>query len=331
MKNCINSGNYNQLPSSLQLFALFIASVFLFTNCKKEAKPDLIYLPYGNYLSAFNDEAKKHGMDFYDELLKIKFDTISGYSEGQNCGESRIMLPDWYIGLLSRTKELHTQQFIFHALGHCLLGREHDNSKLPNGEWKSIMRNEPFLGGVGVALDFIGAKREYYLSELFDHSTKSHDYFDDQIMELDTTFNKELVFQSECTTMGQFPYAEDLAMTGDFEIFIQQSGESPLNSLKVVLWEDSSRCVLNYYKSEPRILLRELLDFDSYLSYEVPNDNSFPNSNSTFIIRRVDNVYSFFIDKKYLFHHFHDNGKLNEVGVFIGETCAITSIYKLTK
>lgn len=66
---------------------------------------------------------------------------------------------------------------LFHELGHCVLGREHDSDLLPNGDLKSIMtpRNvdlyAPCIYQIGEENCDFTFKRGYYLDELFDQTT----------------------------------------------------------------------------------------------------------------------------------------------------------------
>ncbi len=52
---------------------------------------------------------------------------------------------------------------MFHELGHAILQRAHDNSTLPNGDYKSIMVPEPTI----LYNEYTPEKRIYYLDELF--------------------------------------------------------------------------------------------------------------------------------------------------------------------
>ena len=66
------------------------------------------------------------------------------------------------------------EAFFLHELGHCILGRLHDNSLLPNGDFKSMMVTND-LGIYSSCIYDTGAegcnklyRRPYYLDELFD-------------------------------------------------------------------------------------------------------------------------------------------------------------------
>ena len=55
---------------------------------------------------------------------------------------------------------------IFHELGHCVLGRGHDESSFSNGICRSIMRS-----GTGTCRDaYINEYKDYYIDELFENS-----------------------------------------------------------------------------------------------------------------------------------------------------------------
>ena len=66
--------------------------------------------------------------------------------------------------------ESYKEFVIFHELGHCILDRRHRNDVLPNGEWTSIMRGDPETPGRTWTTNYNGARRKYYLDELFNQS-----------------------------------------------------------------------------------------------------------------------------------------------------------------
>jgi len=75
------------------------------------------------------------------------------------------------------------EALFFHELGHCLLGRLHNNDLLPNGDPKSIMVENNRSTYNGCVYQFgeeddcnILYKREYYLDELFDENTPTPEW-----------------------------------------------------------------------------------------------------------------------------------------------------------
>ena len=69
------------------------------------------------------------------------------------------------------------EALVFHELGHCFLGRQHDYGLLPNGDPKSIMIPDNFNVYAPCGYQFgqeecnFTFKRDYYLDEFFDEST----------------------------------------------------------------------------------------------------------------------------------------------------------------
>lgn len=66
-----------------------------------------------------------------------------------------------------KTKE----ELIMHELGHAVLKRDHDFSKLPNLCYKSVMGNFSNTMYSGWSLPEVYFREEYYYDELFDQST----------------------------------------------------------------------------------------------------------------------------------------------------------------
>lgn len=150
-----------------------IAAALLFSACKKDKLTPLEELPYGQYLKTMNDLAAAHGLKIEKELRKLQFEQIEGYAESENCDNKIILVPRNYEILYGQD---FTGQFIYHQIGHCILGRKHKNDVFANGEWKSLMREAPYLGAEGQACDFDGKKKDYYLEELFNENADPADF-----------------------------------------------------------------------------------------------------------------------------------------------------------
>jgi hypothetical protein len=75
------------------------------------------------------------------------------------------------------------EALVIHEMGHCVLGREHNDEQLPNGDPKSIMTTSD-IGIYSSCLYDLGGnedcnfthKRTYYMNELFDESTPAPDW-----------------------------------------------------------------------------------------------------------------------------------------------------------
>ena len=75
------------------------------------------------------------------------------------------------------------EALILHELGHCYLGRLHEQDTLPNGDAKSLMISgdlavySPCIYVFGDAVDCNNLhKRSYYIEELFDPETPAPDW-----------------------------------------------------------------------------------------------------------------------------------------------------------
>lgn len=130
-------------------------------------------------LMDFGTTAARHGWnvrtDIVDFVLK---DSIAragrsycGYASSMN-GRRQIELDTTC--LLWTESDLSREVIVFHELGHALLNRAHRDTKLPNGDWRSLMNT-------GTLLDLYHTpearfKRDYYLDELFDEYTPVPDW-----------------------------------------------------------------------------------------------------------------------------------------------------------
>ncbi|MCS6832652.1 MAG: hypothetical protein NZ521_03675, partial [Flammeovirgaceae bacterium] len=73
-----------------------------------------------------------------------------------------------------RYNDTSREVLIFHELGHAILLRFHDNSRLPNGAWKTLM-----TGTRWSIFDFYitePSRRDYYIDELFNPNTPTPDW-----------------------------------------------------------------------------------------------------------------------------------------------------------
>jgi len=118
------------------------------------------------YVEQFIEEGNERGLDFdfHRTGLTIQFASNITGSPGACLGNRQIVInrEDWAL-----MDEFEKESLIFHELGHCELDRAHDNQKLKNGEWTSIMRGTPFSACDNDIINYAGTRREYYLDELF--------------------------------------------------------------------------------------------------------------------------------------------------------------------
>ncbi|MBA4053744.1 MAG: hypothetical protein C0490_03445 [Marivirga sp.] len=134
------------------------------------------------YFDTFINEAASRGFNYKITNLIVKYDeAVISPSCGQ-CNSNSMdasvqkvitINPNLQCWFTDEEKEA----FFIHELGHCVLGRLHDNTLLPNGDPKSMMA-ESRLDVYSVCIYQIDEqecdrryKRPYYIDELFDENT----------------------------------------------------------------------------------------------------------------------------------------------------------------
>ena len=132
-------------------------------------------------IDVFLEEAAIRGHGFTINNLILEYDpelalstcgTCNSYSRASDIQKVIKINPNCTI-----TYNEQIEALVFHELGHCFLGRQHDSNLLPNGDPKSIMtpRNfnlyAPCIYQIGEEDCNFTFRRDYYLDELFDEST----------------------------------------------------------------------------------------------------------------------------------------------------------------
>ena len=156
---------------------IFIATALTFSSCK-DADEYAVDDAFVVYLHRFEDEAATRGrdFDFENDGLILEFADLKGNDAGlchPNERPIRIEFDRTYWNAISKKEgaDLMKENLIFHELGHGPLKREHLNSLLSNGEWKSMMCGGSKLNDRAWNIDYRGVRRTYYLDELFNEST----------------------------------------------------------------------------------------------------------------------------------------------------------------
>lgn len=168
---------------------LILAIATSFYSCKKDDSDLMNITPpeIKEYVQKFIDEAQKRGIKIkYKKVRAIYLvDCIDGGHDG--------VYQQWNNTILIDTSDskyaLKREVLIFHELAHALLGKEHNNAMLPNGDPCSIMHE-----AIGADYEIFGTthfiingnpvtiyqrnlyKREYYIDELFGFSTPVPDW-----------------------------------------------------------------------------------------------------------------------------------------------------------
>ena len=167
---------------------ILIACIILSLGCKKNENLNFAYnvpAEFEPYIQKFIAEAKTRGESISIDNLIIKYDSTLSL---QYCATSNVTSKrnDIQRIILFNTHKCwqnsdQLECLIFHELGHCILGREHDSSLMPKGDAKTIMFPDDIalysscVYNVGSTCDFL-YRRPYYIDELFNPSTPVPDW-----------------------------------------------------------------------------------------------------------------------------------------------------------
>jgi len=167
------------------LKSLLLVAIILLFACKKDK--DFVYdVPqeFEPIVQRFISEATARGHQVTINNLIIKYDL----SNTSFCATSNVITSgndvQKIISIKSLTcwqNDVQLETIIFHELGHCILGREHDMTLMPKGDPKSIMYPDnatlysPCVYPIGSPCDLL-YRRNYYLDELFNPATPLPDW-----------------------------------------------------------------------------------------------------------------------------------------------------------
>lgn len=155
------------------------------TGCSKEEEFKPVYnVPdeYQAFVDTFINEAANRRHTIKISNLIINYDKTIESPHCAKCNSTsmdedvqKIISINPNIKCWFSDQELET--LIFHELGHCVLGRLHEEGLLPNGDLKSLM-NQYDLAVYAACIYPVGDepcdktfRRTYYLDELFDAET----------------------------------------------------------------------------------------------------------------------------------------------------------------
>ena len=186
--------------NSVQLTVLLL--VLLLTGCESKFElvspvkviPDKIR----PFLDRFDSEARKRGMELDLSILSFEFEAGIPGGTTQNPVVGRcsrfdnvhLVIIDTVSGLWQLSGNLGKEEIIFHELGHCLLNRNHKDSKFPIDDFSSIMRTVGLLQYGDLTrftslfqppTDIKPYRRDYYIEELFDENTPAPCWSDPNI------------------------------------------------------------------------------------------------------------------------------------------------------
>ncbi len=178
-----NMGGLNRI---IFIFYAFIIS-FSLAGCEHGFEPIYDVLEdLQIHIDTFLEEAAIRGHEFTINNLIIEYDPelafstcglCNSHSKSNNIQKVIKINPSCTI-----TYNEQIEALVFHELGHCFLGRQHNSDLLPNGDPKSIMTPgnfnlyAPCIYQIGEEDCNFTFKRDYYLDELFNESTPVPDW-----------------------------------------------------------------------------------------------------------------------------------------------------------
>ena len=161
------------------LILLFVVLIHYACADIHEYRVDDEFLPY---IDRFEHEAQKHGrqINFENTGLIVEFADLKDNQAGLCYAEKpiRIEIDRAYWAAIATTQgaDLMRENLLFHELGHGVLGREHLNSTLSNGDWKSMMCGGDRVDNRPWNINYRGVRRDYYVDELFNESSPEPDF-----------------------------------------------------------------------------------------------------------------------------------------------------------
>lgn len=157
----------------------------LFIGCDDKEELALVYrVPeeLAPYVNNFFSEGEARGATLNRNNLIVEFGDIK---EDLLCGScnsistdpqiQKVITVDNTLKCWDNNEEL--EALIFHEMGHCILGRPHNDNLLPNGDPVSLMISNsidayaPCIYPINDDPCNNTFKREYYLDEIFDPAT----------------------------------------------------------------------------------------------------------------------------------------------------------------
>jgi len=185
----------------MKFLKYFLSLIVLFQLSCKDPHEYRVATEFTQYLQRFEDEAAKK--DKYFDLestgLIIEFanlkDNIAGLTHYEQPIRIEIDKTYWNEIKGYQGEDLMKENLIFHELGHGLLNRDHLNTTLENGDWKSIMCGGTMVDNRNWNINYRGMRRTYYIDELFNESTPAPEFSSNTLLE-DTTGFVEKLFLS---------------------------------------------------------------------------------------------------------------------------------------
>lgn len=119
------------------------------------------------YFQLFETEAAQRGFeidlnkfDLLAEIHEIDQEDVAGTCTYSSDNPNEITIDESFWNSASQK---YKEIVVFHELGHCVLGRDHNNNANSSGICLSLMNS----GLTGCAIEYTGSNKSIYLDELF--------------------------------------------------------------------------------------------------------------------------------------------------------------------
>ncbi|NRB51143.1 MAG: hypothetical protein HRU41_25960 [Saprospiraceae bacterium] len=140
-----------------------------FSACEREqAVPSKVDEALQPYFERFDQEARARGLDFSVEMEELEADIIGIERDGVlgqcHYSEQAPNIVEVDDEFWARASDLEKEYVVFHELGHCVLGRNHNDDRNADGTCSSIMQS----GLTSCRVAYGPANRALFLDELFE-------------------------------------------------------------------------------------------------------------------------------------------------------------------
>lgn len=305
------------------LSCLFL--LVLIFSCTKEIATTIEVDPeFQPFVDSFIAEAAKRGIDidFEETGLSLTFGEVPANANGVCTGlREGISSTHEIIIDLNRWKgdnEFEKERLIYHELGHCHLLRGHISDTLPNGEFASIMRGVPPNGFGYRSFNMTGARREYYIDELFNEAIEKPEWSNLTIAYDDIKEDqKELLFEVE----NRIELFRSTDLSGDFEIEIEFIFTNDfLNHALGFYWGGfGEKSMTMAFSTGNLFIINRLEGYGVLRAYESFNGFRL-NQPCKLTVRRISDKYYYFANEQFLYWSDVEPMKSNAVEIYQNES-----------
>jgi hypothetical protein len=281
---------------------ILVLAFFLSLSCRKENGGVInIHPKFEIYVDRFIEEAAKRGktIDFSDTGLSIEFRDAVDVETGGVCrGNHQIEIEKFYWEDLNDDEK---EGLIFHELGHCELNRRHRNDTLPNGEWASRMRGDPIPEGLSAVINYSGARRQYYIDELFDESVAVPEWSEYTPSYDEIPNSQKVALYYSDSTVTSFRRNFILSQEADFEIEVEVDIFQTLSFVGIQFggsaFESSFRIV---YTGYGKVVIDSGLNFYGTMR-DINNYSGIKSGYNKMTLRKIDDLFLVYMNQQFIY------------------------------